>query len=195
MSGSTTHISLLDRLRDRDDQDAWTEFVDRYRELLVRFSIRRGLPVHDAEDVAQASLLRLSQRLVHFEYKPEIGTFRSYLLRVVENELRRAKSRQEALELEPLELPEATDQQAELWNEEWVDHHYRLATQSVANSVPAHWWRIFQALLEGATPAEIASKEGLSVDGVYKVKQRMRERLTAAVELQLAQEEFRERRP
>jgi RNA polymerase sigma-70 factor (ECF subfamily) len=200
MPSSSTRPSLLDRLRDRRDDEAWREFAERYRDLLLRYALRRGLAIHDAEDVVQASLGRLARSLTCFEYRPELGTFRAYLLRVVENELRRAAERRRAGPAQiPLEewddhaAPPPPERDA-LWEEEWIQHHYRLALAKVRGAVTPQTSAVFQELMDGVAPLEIAARHGLGVDAVYKIKQRMRDRLQAAVDAQVRAEEFRELR-
>ena len=194
----STHKTLLDRLRDGEDDDAWREFSERYRDLLLRYALRRGLAIHDAEDVVQASMLRLSRSLKSFVYRPELGTFRGYLGRIVENEIRRAVGRRRPstidFEAAPDLSPLAPDEHGRLWHDAWTEHHFRLALATVREVVAPQTLRVFEALLDGSDPAAIAAAEGIEVANVYKIKQRMRDRLRDAVAEQLAREEFRERR-
>ncbi len=190
---------MLHRLRDQGDQAAWREFSARYGDLLLRFALRRGLQIHDAEDVVQATLARLARSLVRFVYRPELGTFRGYLRRVVEHELVRADARRRRgpacspLAQDGDELPPAPSEHDALWEQEWVQHHYRLALDSVKQSVTPKTFAAFAQLLDGASPAHVAASQGLALDAVYKIKQRMRERLQVALDAQLRAEEFRER--
>jgi len=197
LTSQSTHPSLLDRVRSLDDHAAWREFEARYRELILRYALRRGLEAHDAEDVLQAVLLRLARRLPSFEYRPEVGSFRSYLRRVVQNEIFHAFARPEParLRVEDLEdtLPDDTGDD-ELWIEEWTQHHYRLAMAAVREDFPARSLGIFERLLAGDAPEGLARAHGISVEAVYKVKQRVRERLRERIERQVHEEEFRERR-
>ncbi len=48
-----TRSTLLVRLRDPTDQDAWRTFDELYRPMLVGYACARGLDQADAEDVAQ----------------------------------------------------------------------------------------------------------------------------------------------
>lgn len=56
MERSTT-ATVLDRLRDVNDQSAWGSFVERFRAPIIGFSRRMGRSPADAEDVAQETLL------------------------------------------------------------------------------------------------------------------------------------------
>ncbi len=193
-----TSQSLLDRVRDLSDQEAWREFEARYRELILRYGLRRGLSPHDAEDLLQVVLVRLAKRLPEFVYRPEVGRFRAYLRSTVENEIRRFQGRPnssvgsvEELGLEP---GVEDDPNQALWDEEWTLHHFRRAMVLVRGSFPARSLEVFERLLAGASPEELARERGLGVDAIYKVKQRIRARLKECIEAQLHEEEFRERR-
>lgn len=83
MSGETTKPTLLARVRDPSDSDAWREFDAIYRPVLVRFACSRGLGLEQAEEVAQECLFRLSQRMASFEYDPSKGRFRGWLKTIV----------------------------------------------------------------------------------------------------------------
>ncbi len=70
MGLETTRPSLLRRLRDPQDHDAWREFDARYGELVLRYCLSRGLQHSDGEDVRQMVMLSLSRTLRSFEYSP-----------------------------------------------------------------------------------------------------------------------------
>ena len=46
-----TRKTLLERVRDSSDHEAWTEFYELYAPLIYRYARGRGLPSHDAEEI------------------------------------------------------------------------------------------------------------------------------------------------
>ncbi|HKB35845.1 MAG TPA: sigma factor, partial [Gemmataceae bacterium] len=52
-SSPHTRPSLLVRIRDAADREAWRQFVELYAPLVYRFARRRGLQDADAADLAQ----------------------------------------------------------------------------------------------------------------------------------------------
>lgn len=48
-----TRESLILRLPSANDADAWQEFIDLYKPLVIRFARRRGLQDADAREIAQ----------------------------------------------------------------------------------------------------------------------------------------------
>src|SRR5688572_5678606 len=86
-SGEQTRPSLLFRLRDPRDQEAWDHFVRVYGPLVYGHARRRGLANEDAEDVTQKVFARVSEAIRKFEYQPERGKFRDWLGFIVRNEV------------------------------------------------------------------------------------------------------------
>ena len=76
-----TRASLVLRLRDRDDHDAWGDFVVDYGPMLYRFVRSRGLQDADAADLVQEVLLRVRKGLA--SYVP--GSFDGWLWRITRN--------------------------------------------------------------------------------------------------------------
>lgn len=80
----TTSKSMLDRIRDGDDDRAWAEFYEKYRGMIVAIGHRRGLTDSECDDLLQETLTVFWQRLDRFAYRPEKGKFRGYLSRMAD---------------------------------------------------------------------------------------------------------------
>lgn len=189
-----THPSLLQRVRDPNDHAAWADFDRQYRELILRYALARGLQPADAEDVRQIVLMNLTQAMRRFVYNPQLGRFRNYLARVVRNAIVRLVERRGpewARGSSVLATGAALEDAAadELWEREWVNHHYRGALEALRAAVEPQTLAVFERLISGATPAEAADAFGLSVDAVQKIKQRMRDRLQERIAQQIRQED------
>src|SRR5688572_30473159 len=94
-SDAQTPPSLLLRLRNPRDQDAWDSFVRVYGPLVFGHARRRGLTYQDAEDVAQKVFARVSEAIRTFEYEKERGRFRDWLGLIVRNEVFRHWKKEE----------------------------------------------------------------------------------------------------
>src|SRR5262249_52736254 len=80
-----TSLSLLGRLRSEIvDQIAWTEFVRRYGPHIYRWCRKWNLQEADAQDVTQAVLLRLAEKMRTFDYDPD-KRFRAFLKTLTHN--------------------------------------------------------------------------------------------------------------
>lgn len=197
-SMETTHPTLLERIRDAGDQEAWRQFDRRYRDLILRYCSGRGLQLADAEDVRQVVMVNLSRSLRRFEYRRELGRFRDYLGRTVRNAIHRYRRRpRREVDLQYVEdlsalPPPATEAADDAWEEEWTLHHFRHAMQALRKSFEPRSLQVFQDLVDGDAVAEIAARHGLSADAIYKIKHRVRSRLQDEIARQLREEEFPE---
>ncbi|WP_419191873.1 RNA polymerase sigma factor [Engelhardtia mirabilis] len=185
-----TRASLLSRVRDCADDLAWSEFDVTYRELIVRYARRRGLQVSDAEDVRQAVMMRLAERLRSFRYDSGQGRFRDYLRRCVRNEVARLYGRRSGSDAVPIdELAAGAEDVDDLWEAEWRAHHLRLAMAKARAAFEESSIATFERLLAGESPEAIATGQATTVDAVYKVRTRLRSFLRERIAEQLSEEE------
>ena len=70
-----TRPSLLVRLRNPRDGQAWAQFVDVYAPLVYAFALSQSLQDADAADLTQEVLRAVNAALGRFEYDPERGSF------------------------------------------------------------------------------------------------------------------------
>ena len=195
MGLETTQPSLLSRVRNPADDSAWREFDAKYRELILRYCRARGLQTSDAEDVRQIAMANLAKSLRSFEYKPARGRFRGYLGQVVRSAIshhfRRPDAQARALDTGVLAGVEADDggQADDLWEREWVRHHYRLAMQTVRAAFDPKSVQIFDRLLAGDDASQLASGFQTTTQAIHKVKQRIRDRLREVIADQIRQED------
>src|SRR5258708_472814 len=85
----TTRASLLLRLRDPRDHDAWVEFVSLYEPVIYRVARRTGLQDADALEVLQELFLAVNRKIGCWEHGAEYGSFRGWLRRVTIPEMNR----------------------------------------------------------------------------------------------------------
>src|SRR5690242_10686647 len=82
-----TRVTLLTRIRDGQDVDAWREFVQIYGPVVYRFARNRGLQDADAADLMQDVLRSVARNAPKMEYDPGRGTFRGWLYTVTRNKI------------------------------------------------------------------------------------------------------------
>lgn len=201
-----TSLTLLARLRDPADAAAWREFDGRYRELIVWFLRRRGLQVADAEDAAQQVIAKLVRGLQSFEYDRSKRGFRAYLYRctrsVLSDHFSRQAARMESVSLHGEHIGDHPDSAGDSENEafaafeqEWIDHHYRLAVQRYRKSANPRSVAVLEATMAGRGAQLIAAELDMSDAAVHKAQQRLRERLKELIAEQLHDEEVGHERP
>lgn len=197
MEPAATRLSLLVRARDPTDAAAWAELEQRYRDLVYHYALARGLQLCDADDVCQIVFLRLSKYLRRFDYAPARGRFRSYLGAIVRHVISDQKfgpdSRPRPVGESEVTLNEVPDPRLadsdERWEQEWVNHHCRLALATLRRTFEPRSVAVFEALLAGASTESVAAQRGMSIDAVVKIRQRVRARMQELIESQIRDEE------
>ncbi len=194
MFAHTTHATLLRRLSDGVDPQAWNEFQQRYGELIRGFSRRRGLQLADAEDVMQDVMMALVRTMPGFQYDPAKGKFRGYLKAAALHAIyKRLAMRAGAVDLERIEhttrAAAQDDEVEESWELEWRQYHVRLANAVIDAEFNAADRAAFRRYaVEGADVKSVAAELGLTADQVYQAKSRILKRLSQQIELQVAEE-------
>lgn len=194
---TVTSVTLIGRLRNPHDEQAWVEFDRRYRGLIVGFLRGRGLQFADAEDAGQAVIAKLVKGLRSFEYDAARGGFRAYLYRCARSALADHASRQaggaRAVVMgaaHQAALAEASeDSLRDAFEREWIDHHYRIATQRYRETADERALALLDATLKGRSARVIGEELGMSEDAVHKAQQRLRDRLKKLIAEQLHDEE------
>lgn len=87
-----TRPSLLVRIRNPADDDAWYQFSEIYRPVIIRLVARGGLQDADAEDIAQQVLVSVAGAINRFDPKGS-AKFRTWLKRITENAILNAITR------------------------------------------------------------------------------------------------------
>ena len=187
----TTRASLLLRLRDAEDHEAWVEFVTLYEPVIYRLLRRHGLQDADARDVMQEMLLAVSRSIDRWDPAKDRGSFRGWLRRVarnlVVNWLKQPGRRMPAaggsdmlLMLDM--LPDAGQMDTVEFDRELRRALFRRAAQRVRGEVrPATWQAFWETAVGGTSPADAAAKLGMTVGAVRIARCRVVTRLRAAV--------------
>lgn len=187
----TTRASLLLRLRDSQDHEAWLEFVSIYEPVAYRLLRRRGLQDADAREVMQELFIAVSRSIDRWDPSRERGSFRGWLARVtrnlVINWLKRRKRRVLAIGGSDLQemfdrLPAAVEPETAEFDRELRRALFHKAAEKVRREVqPATWQAFWETAVLGTSPGEAANKLGMQAGAVRVAKCRVQVRLRAAV--------------
>ncbi len=181
-----TRPSLLVRIRDAGDREAWRQFVEVYAPLVYRFARGRGLQDADAADLTQDVLQAVSGASKRLVYDPNRGTFRAWLYTVARNKLRnfllaRQRRRDDA---DPALLDEQpAREEVEQWEREYEQRLFDWAAEQVRGQFRDTTWRAFwMTAVEDRPAAEVAGDLGISVGAVYIAKSRILARLREEIQ-------------
>lgn len=176
----STPLSLLERLRDPQEQKAWGQFVELYTPLLLTWARRSGLQESDAADLVQDVLIVLVRKLPEFQYDKS-GSFRGWLRTITLNKWRdRQKRARLPVQDGGRDLAEHPGPEADPFPDE-AEYRRQLlgrALELLRRDVQPTTWAAFEAhVLNARPPAEVAKELGLSVGAVYAAKFRIMSRL------------------
>ena len=186
-----TRLSLLIRLRDLQDHEAWAQFVEVYAPFIYGYVRKRGLQDADAADLTQACLQQVAAKVGSLEYDPRRGSFRGWLFTIVRNKLRNFSNQPQRLVqgsgdsnvqrlLENQAAPESDE--AALWERAYERGLFAWAAEQIQPQVQEATWRAFwQTAVEGKSGREVAKELGLTVAAVYVAKSRIVARLRALI--------------
>jgi len=176
-----TSPTLLNRLRQAPDSDAWSCFDAIYRPLLTSWLRRYSLQPHDREDLVQEILQSVLRELPHFQYQPARGHFRGWLRQIMVNRLREfwRSQKRDAPFLEPLleQLQDPSSDLSRLWDREHDQHVLQGMLAQLEPDFAPTTWQAFRRQLAGEEPAAIAAGLGLSANAVLLAKSRILKRL------------------
>jgi RNA polymerase sigma factor (sigma-70 family) len=179
----STHPSLLRRLRDLRDREAWSLFVEAYAPPVYQYARGQGLQDADAADLTQDVLQGVVGAIDRFVYDPAAGTFRGWLFtlarrRVADFMRRRATVPEGADDSVLQNVPSRDAEDESRWSDSIRGRLLALAIRQVQVDVSPTTWQAFEATALGGRPGkQVAAELGLSVAAVYLARSRVLARL------------------
>ena len=189
-----TRISLLVRLQNHADGQAWEEFLTLYQPVLYRMARSRGYQDADACEVVQDVLLTISKKIDSFEARRS-GSFRVWLSVVVRNHCINLFARQaKQTAIGGSEFVRAAAQQPdhratardaiELELEQQHRHQlFQWAAEKVQADVSPETWQAFwQTCVLDENPSLVARELKRSVGAIYVARSRVLAKLRSHIE-------------
>lgn len=177
----TTNPTLLNRLCDWRDHEAWADFVTRY-DPVIRFSCRRyGFDAETTDDLCQRVWIDLARRMLAFRYDPK-GTFRGWLRLLCHSRAIDLKRKQKADPLISLD-----DQNETSWqgvdddDDESAESDRPLLLQlagevqdAVRRRIGDRTWQVFWSIaVEGKSVRETADVTGMTYFATFAAQKRV----------------------
>lgn len=187
-----TRASLILRLTDRMDIEAWDEFVQLYGPVVYRLARRRGLQPADADDLVQEVFSVVARSVEQWLERVDRGSFLAWLLTIARNTTinfltRRRHQRMGAGgESAAAALAECADSKAEVSREVDLEYRRRLfavACERIQARVSESTWRAFwMTSVEQTSIEQAAAALQISVGNVYIARSRVMARLREIVQ-------------
>jgi RNA polymerase sigma-70 factor (ECF subfamily) len=182
-----TRETLIRRLPNAADVEAWELFVEIYEPLLFRLARGRGMQPADAEDFVQEVLAAVVRNIERWVARQDRGPFRAWLFGIAFNLginfVTRPKHQrwgsgdgQIARMLD--ELPAGSPDSSELFLTEYRRELFRWAAERVREQVSERQWLAFWRTSVGEQPiADVATELKMSVGSVYIARSRITTRI------------------
>ena len=176
----TTPVSLLERLRQPDEDRAWDRFVELYTPLLLYWAQRTGMQSQDAADLVQEVFITLVNKLPEFNYD-QARSFRGWLRTVIMNKWRdrqrKNQGRNAGNDIGLSGVVSPNDLEAS-WDQEQNDQLVRRALEVMKDEFePATWKSCWGMIVDGKSAAELAGELHISENAVYIAKCRVLRKL------------------
>lgn len=186
-----TRVTLLAKLKKSENETAWKEFEDTYRGFILSLIVRMGINQQDAEDISQAVLTKVWQKIEDFEYNENKGKFHNWLAAMTRNTVKdffRTKKnfitgrdsveyQEDYIAIEEQVLPDIEN----LAREEWVLHITNLAWENIKDDIYKTKQEVFKLVSNEVPTKEIAKKLGISEPSVRVYKAEVFEKMRAEI--------------
>lgn len=180
-----TSLSLIDRLQNAANDEAWKEFFQIYQPVVYRMARLRRLQDADALDVTQQVFTSISRAIHRWVPNADGPPFRAWLTTIAGNAITTALTRQ------PRDRATGSTSIVDLLNHQTCDGDIAAEMQNQARREVVRWageqiksefteqtWVIFwQTAMEEVSVNELAKKSGRSAGAIYVARHRVLGRL------------------
>jgi RNA polymerase sigma factor (sigma-70 family) len=172
-----TRATLIDRLKNWQDQSSWQDFFDTYWKLIYGVAIKGGLTKAEAEDVVQETLFSVAKHMPNFKYDSKIGSFKAWLLNMtrwrITDQLRKRGYSVDSQLVEELKTQSPSNLE-KLWDAEWEKNLLDAAVARVKRRLDPQKYQIFDFYVNKEwAPDKVAKTFGVSINQVYLAKHRV----------------------
>ncbi len=184
-NGIPTRKTLIQRIKDVEDDVSWEEFYNYYRDYLYVVIINMGISHYDAEELLQEILVKAWKAIPDFDYSPEKGKFRWWLCRITKNAVYtflKKSSRQPSKE----DLDDTVSTTKHLRTEpeidniiekEWQRFIANKAWNNISSEFSDKFLQAFLKLAEGSSIKDVAASSGIEEGTLYVYKARIQKKL------------------
>jgi RNA polymerase sigma factor (sigma-70 family) len=164
-----TRASLLERLKATSADESWSQFFKLYWKLIYNTASRYGLSDCEAQEVVQETMLTVSKKIPSFDYDPNKGRFKGWLMALTRSRiLEQLRTRKAMLSMENAgEVLDSFSFQ-ELWEQEWKDNLVNVAIERVRKQITTRAFQIYSyCVLQDHGAQKAASVLKISLPAVY----------------------------
>jgi RNA polymerase sigma factor (sigma-70 family) len=186
-----TRASLIVRIADAGDAQAWDEFVRLYQPVVYRLARRQGLQHADAEELVQEAMLAVARAVDGWAPDPQRGRFRAWLYRIARNLMINflVRPKHQVWGTGDTDMHRLLEAECDVDIEvtrtfeiEYRREIFRWAAQRVQGDVKKNTWQAFWlSTVDDLQVTDVARRLGMSVGSVYIARSRVMARLREEV--------------
>lgn len=188
-----TRISLIARICDSSDHDAWSEFVEIYQPVVHRFVQKYGLQYADTVEITQEVLSSVVRSIESWDVDKPKSTFRGWLYRITRNQtIDFLRKRKQELNIQGVQNS-AISQIAAPSNSESAEFHREFEKElflwAARKLKPlfheTNWQAFWLSTVEGINIPEVASLLKIEPGKVYVARSRIVARMSKLIQARL----------
>lgn len=191
-SNPDTRASLIARICDYGDSEAWTEFVGIYQPVVQRFIQSHGLQFADAAEVTQEVLSRVAKSIKTWDGEQPQSSFRGWLYRITRNltiDFLRKKKRELAKSIGGdggmSQIADTADSESKAFRAEYEKQLFHWAAEKLRPSFkPTNWQAFWMSTVDGLSIEEVARRLKMECGAIYVARSRIMARLAKLIQEQ-----------
>lgn len=176
-----TKKTLIERVKDPEDNVSWEEFYNYYRPYVYVIVVNMGVTESDAQDVVQKIFVKAWNALPRFELSSRQGSFRAWISAITKNTVKtyfRDSSRRpfstNTLENQALYKSPDINHVVEV---EWKKFVVSKALENIKSEFSDKYISAFMRLIKGENIKQIATDCGIEESSLYVYRTRIQKRL------------------
>ncbi|MDD7987349.1 sigma-70 family RNA polymerase sigma factor [Lentisphaera marina] len=189
-SNWNTRYTLLDRLKNDDDQEAWEDFKAYYDPFILIMLSKFNIAHDDKDDLVQEILLSLWKSLKQFKPDENRAKFRTWFSQIIycrSMDFYRKKSssdkKVESLTKDPTALESFTEPEIEkIFQKEWEAHIVNVALENISPMFSGKAIDVFKMAMKNTETNTIAKSFDLKTNTVIQLKNRVKNRLVKEIQ-------------
>ncbi len=180
-----TRQTLIQRAKDPNDSLAWKDFDTYYRSFISLVIAKLHVPSADRDDLTQDVLLKVWKSLGKMVPNKNNAKFRTWLSTVIRNTVIdhfKKNKNKKTISIDEHNLPISIPSNIEtMINDQWESHLSRLAIERVSKHFSGNAIEVFTQSYSGKSTEEISKDLDISIDTVYVLKNRVKNKLLVEI--------------
>lgn len=182
-----TRQTLLLKLKDQRDDQAWNDFYETYYRYIRAILWNMNLSEADANDILQSVMLKIWNKLPEFDYESKKGKFRNWISIITANTARnyiRSENRlynclngEKSSWLDDYKNDVLPPEIEEISSKEWEKFVSSMAWENVSDGLSSKVKEAFERLMKGESTREIALALDINENTVIVYKNRVKNKM------------------